>query len=124
MDNYLNQYGQNNTSQTFVCFVQTGKIFNSYGQQVGVTNDEYNKAIETAKGFQNKLIEAGILSKPKTAEEINRELQDTLKQTQSMMAEMSNTIVSLNQKVNKLEGEQADVQQAVNNANGKQVSRK
>lgn len=113
-DNGLNQYNPSN--QSFVGFIQAGKICNSYGQQIGVTTDEYNKAIETAKGFQQKLIDAGILTKPKTPEEINQELQNTLKQTQAMMLEMSNTIVSLNEKVNKLQGEKDNVQQTVNDA--------
>nr|DAU20393.1 MAG TPA: Heat shock factor-binding protein 1 helix, Nucleus, TRANSCRIPTION.8A [Caudoviricetes sp.] len=117
-NNTLNQYSSNN--QSFIGFVQNGKIFNSYGQQLGYITDEYNKAIETAKGFQQKLIEAGILVKPKTPEEINQELQETLKQTQTMMTEMSNTIISLNEKVNKLE-EKKDVQQAVNPVNGRTI---
>ena len=66
------------------------------------------------------MIEAGILVKPKTPEEINQELQETLKQTQTMMTEMSNTIISLNEKVNKLE-EKKDVQQAVNPVNGRTI---
>lgn len=113
-----NLYDQSN--QSFIGFVQNGKIFNSYGSPIGYTNDEYNKAIETAKGFQQKLIEAGILTKPKTPEEINQELQETLKQTQTMMAQMSATIVSLNDKVNKLE-EKKDVQQAVNPISGRTI---
>lgn len=117
-NNTLNQYNPNN--QSFIGFVQNGKIFNSYGQQLGYITDEYNKAIETAKGFQQKLIEAGILVKPKTPEEINQELQETLKQTQTMMTEMSNTIISLNEKVNRLE-EKKDVQQAINPVNGRTI---
>lgn len=96
------QYDQ--STQSFIGFIRNGKIFNSYGQQLGYITDEYNKAVETAKGFQQKLFDAGILTKPKTPEEINQELQNTLKQTQSMMLEMSNTIVALNDKVSKLEG--------------------
>jgi hypothetical protein len=117
-NNTLNQYNPNN--QSFIGFVQNGKIFNSYGQQLGYITDEYNKAIETAKGFQQKLIEAGILVKPKTPEEINQELQETLKQTQTMMTEMSNTIISLNEKVNRLE-EKKDVQQAINPVSGRAI---
>lgn len=113
-NNGMNQYNPSN--QSFIGFIQNGKIFNSYGQQLGYTNDEYNKAIDTAKGFQQKLIDAGILTKPKTPEEINQELQNTLKQTQAMMLEMSNTIVSLNDKVAKLEGDRKDVQQTDNDA--------
>lgn len=101
-------------AQSFLAFIQSGKICNAYGNQIGVTIEEYNKAIETAKGFQQKLFDAGILVKPKTPEEINQELQETLKQTQSMMLEMSNTIVSLNDKVNKLECK--NVQQTTDDA--------
>lgn len=107
------QYNQSN--QSFIGFIQNGKIFNSYGQQLGYITDEYNKAIETAKGFQQKLYDAGILTKPKTPEEINQELQNTLQQTQAMMLEMSNTIVALNDKVSKLEGGK-NVQQGNNDA--------
>lgn len=103
MDNY---------NQSFIGFIQGGKIFNSFSQPIGYTTEEYNKAIETAKGFQKKLIEAGILKQPKTPEEINQELQDTLKQTQAMMTQMSATILSLNEKVTKLEGK--NVQQRSN----------
>jgi hypothetical protein len=110
MDNY---------SQSFVGFIQNGKINNYNGQQIGVTIDEYNKAIEIAKGFQQKLIDAGILVKPKTPEEINRELQETLKQTQTMMLEMSNTIISLNEKVSKLEEIKDDKQASDNEVSGK-----
>lgn len=93
------QYDQ--STQSFIGFIRNGKIFNSYGQQLGYITDEYNKAVETAKGFQQKLFDAGILTKPKTPEEINQELQNTLQQTQAMMLEMSNTIVALNDKVSK-----------------------
>lgn len=110
-----------NYNQSFVGFIQNGKINNYNGQQIGVTIDEYNKALDIAKGFQQKLIDAGILVKPKTPEEINAEIQETLKQTQTMMLEMSNTIVSLNAKINKLE-ENKDVKQANSNDNGKSLS--
>lgn len=114
-NNLPNQQSYGITNQSFIGFIQAGKICNSYGQQIGVTTDEYNKAIETAKGFEKILYEKGILTKPKTPEEINQELQNTLKQTQTMMLEMSNTIVSLNEKVNKLE-ESKNVQQTDDDA--------
>ena len=114
MENLYNQTNQ-------ICYIQNGRIYNYLNQQIGVVTEEYNKAIETAKGFQQKLVEAGIITKPKTPEEINAEIQETLKQTQSMMLEMSNTIVSLNAKINKLE-ENKDVKQANSNDNGKSLS--
>lgn len=114
MENFnYREFNVNN--QSFFGFINQGKIFNTFNQQIGVTNEEYNKAIETAKGFQQKLIDAGILTKPKTPEEINQELQSTLQQTQAMMLDMSNTIVALNEKVNKLEGIK-DVQQTNDDA--------
>lgn len=92
------------SNPTFLGYIQGDKIFNqATNQQIGVTNKQYNEAIETAKGFQQKLFDAGILEKPKTPEEINQELQAALKQTQTMMLEMSNTISALNQKVNAME---------------------
>ena len=114
MENLYNQTNQ-------ICYIQNGRIYNYLNQQIGVVTEEYNKAIETAKGFQQKLVEAGIITKPKTPEEINAEIQETLKQTQTMMLEMSNTIVSLNAKINKLE-ENKDVKQANSNDNGKSLS--
>jgi hypothetical protein len=114
MENLYNQTNQ-------ICYIQNGRIYNYLNQQIGVVTEEYNKAIETAKGFQQKLIQAGIITKPKTPEEINAEIQETLKQTQTMMLEMSNTIVSLNAKINKLE-ENKDVKQANSNDNGKSLS--
>lgn len=116
----FNQVNQNTAS--FIGFVQNGKIFNSYGQQLGYVNDEYNKAIDTAKKYQEVLYEKGILTKPKTTEEINQELQDTLRQTQAMMAEMSNTIVTLSEKVNKMEVAK-DVRQANSNDSSRKVSK-
>ena len=101
------------TQNTFIGIVANGKIFNSYNQQVGVTNEEYKKALDTAKGYQDILYEKGILTKPKTPEEINQELQDTLRKTQEMMAEMSSSLVSLNEKVIKLDHESKEVQELV-----------
>lgn len=117
---YNQSFNQNNAS--FIGFVQNGRIFNSYGQQLGYINDEYNKAIETAKGYQKVLYEKGILTKPKSPEEINQELQDTLKQTQAMMLEMSNTIVTLSEKVNKMEVVK-NGRQTNDNGSVKQVSK-
>lgn len=91
-------------TQSFIGFVQQGKIFNSYGQQLGVTSDEYNKAIDTAKGFEKILYEKGILQKPKTPEEINQELQETMKQ-------MMLSIQSLNAEITTLKGAAKNAEQ-------------
>lgn len=109
----------NTNTQSFIGFVQQGKIFNSYGQQLGVTSDEYNKAIDTAKRFEKILYEKGILQKPKTPEEINQELQATLKQTQDMMASMAQSISALNEEVKSLKENKHE--QTDNNEFGKSV---
>lgn len=93
---------QNYNNVPFVGYIQGGKIYTAAGQQVGCTSEEYNKAVEIAKGYEQVLIDKGILSKPKTAEEINLELQNTLKETQSMMAGMADTIKSLNDEIKKM----------------------
>lgn len=107
---------ENTNTQSFIGYIQQGKIFNSFGQQLGVTSDEYNKAIETAKGFEKILYDKGILQKPKTPEEINQELQITLKQAQEMMSNMAQSIASLNNEVKLLKGKQDE--QANNNESG------
>ena len=119
-NNYYNQTIPPNTT-SFIGFVQNGKIFNSYGQQLGYVTDEYNKAIETAKGYEKVLYDKGILTKPKSPEEINQELQDTLRQTQAMMADMSSALVALSDKVNNLE--KKDDRQTVNAKPSRSVSR-
>lgn len=103
MNDYGNIFPNNGTG--FVGFVRDGKIHNSNGQQVGYINDEFNKLMAVAKGYEQKLYDAGILTKPKTPEEINQELQTTLSKTQEMMATMASTITALNKKVQKLEGD-------------------
>jgi molybdenum-dependent DNA-binding transcriptional regulator ModE len=77
-------------------YVQNGKIFNQVNQQVGVLMEEYQKAIDTAKKFEEVLYEHNILTRPKTPEEINTELQNTI---QTLVS----TVSSLNEKINKLE---------------------
>lgn len=119
-NNYYNQTIPPNTT-SFIGFVQNGKIFNSYGQQLGYVTDEYNKAIETAKGYEKVLYDKGILTKPKSPEEINQELQDTLRQTQTMMADMSSALMALSDKVNKMESK--DDRQTVNSKSSRAVSK-
>lgn len=119
MNNDYGNFFQNNASG-FVGFVRDGKIHNSAGQHIGYTVDEFNKLMAVAKGYEQKLYDAGILTKPKTPEEINQELQATLSKTQEMMATMASTINALNDKVQKLEGGKDG--QELRNDNGEQVS--
>ena len=119
-NNYYNQTIPPNTT-SFIGFVQNGKIFNSYGQQLGYVTDEYNKALDTAKEYEKVLYDKGILTKPKSPEEINKELQDTLRQTQVMMSEMSSALVALSDKVNSME--KKDDRQTVDTKHSRSVSK-
>jgi hypothetical protein len=94
-------------------YVQNGKIFNQSNQQVGVVMTEYQKAIDTAKQFEEVLYEKGILQRPKTAEQINLELQSTI---QTLVS----TVSALNDKIVKLEENQNVDKQKPNNEFGKQ----
>jgi uncharacterized protein Yka (UPF0111/DUF47 family) len=84
---------------TFLGYVSNGKIITSYNQHIGYTVDEYNKVLDTAKQYQQVLYDKGILEKPKTPEEINKEMQQTLAKAQEMIASMSSTISELNTKL-------------------------
>jgi hypothetical protein len=98
----MENFTQGNSS--FIGFVQQGKIYNSYGLQIGYTSEEYNKVIQTAKEFEKILYEKGILQKPKTPEEINRELQETMKQ-------MMLSIQNLNAEISTLKGTKDNAEQ-------------
>lgn len=65
--NNFNYREINATQSNFIGFVSNGKIYNSFNQQIGVTNDEYKKAIDTAKDYEQILYDKGILEKPKNA---------------------------------------------------------
>lgn len=86
-------------TQSFFGFIKDGVIYNNNSVIIGRTEEKYQQALETAKKFEQKLIEAGIIQKPKTPEEINKELQQ-------MIAEMAGTIATLSDKVKGLENEQ------------------
>ena len=111
--NSFNYKEISSTQNTFIGIVSNGKIFNTYNQQVGVTNDEYKKAMDTINECRELLYKNGILPRPKTPEELNQELQDTLKKTQDMMAEMSVSLTNLNAKVTQLEHESKEVQELI-----------
>ncbi len=85
-----------NINTAFYGVVRDDKIYNQNGQLVGYTVEQYNKALETAKGFENILYEKGILTKPKTPEEINQEMQEA-------MNKMSLSIQALTKKIEILE---------------------
>ena len=61
--NNFNYREINATQSNFIGFVSNGKIYNSFNQQIGVTNDEYKKAIDTAKDYEQILYDKGILEK-------------------------------------------------------------
>lgn len=82
-------------------YIQNGKIFNQVNQQVGVVMEEHQKAIDTAKKFEEVLYEHKILTRPKTAEEINAELQNTIQTLVSTVTSLNEKIIKIEQRENK-----------------------
>ena len=109
----------NSTTPSFLGYVNQGKIFNTYNQQVGVSLDEYNRVLNIAKDYKKILEEKGIIEKEKTPEEINKELQKTISKQAEIMAQMTETIRSINEKVTLLEVKNGQEQ---NNESSKQIS--
>lgn len=111
MDNFnYQQLTINNPN--FLTYINQGKIFNAYtNQQVGVTNDEYNKAVNLAKEYKKVLEDKGIIEKQKTPEEVQKELQAIISHQSEIMSKMADTIKAINEKVNNLE-EKSNVEQA------------
>lgn len=120
MDNFnYQQLTINNPN--FLSYVNQGKIFNAYtNQQIGVTIEEYNKALNIAKEYKKVLEDKGIIEKQKTPEEIQKELQETINRQNEVMAKMAETIKSISEKVNNLE-EKKDVKQASGSQHSEQV---
>lgn len=95
----------------FLSYVNQNKIFNAYtNQQIGVTLEEYNKALNVAKEYKKILEDKGIIEKERTPEEMQRELQEVIKHQNEVMAQMADTIKAINDKVNNLE-EKKDAEQ-------------
>lgn len=100
---------------SFVGYVSGTKIFNTYNQQVGVTNEEYNKAVNLAKEYKKVLEDKGIIEKPKTPEEL---LKESISQQNEVLLQMTQTIKELNEKVSTLEKKN---EQTNDNDRGKQI---
>ena len=109
----------NSTTPSFLGYVNQGKIFNTYNQQIGVSLDEYNRVLGIAKDYKKVLEEKGIIEKEKTPEEINKELQATISKQSEIMAKMTETIQAINEKVILLEKSNGQDQ---NNESSKPIS--
>lgn len=69
---------------TFICAVENEKIMQiDYAgrpvKEVGVTSAQYQEALKVIAGYKEKLIEAGILKKEKTVQELQEEQNEMLK---------------------------------------------
>ena len=93
----------NSTTPSFLGYVNQGKIFNTYNQQIGVSMEEYNRVLGVAKDYKKVLEDKGIIEKEKTPEEMNKELQLTISKQAEIMAKMTETIQAINEKVTLLE---------------------
>jgi hypothetical protein len=105
-----------NNGTSFVGITKDGKYYDTFGNLIGYSIEEYNKALNMAKDYEKILYDKGILVRPKTAEEINQELQKTLQDTQNMMKEMSKSLLALSDKVNGMEKDDEHKQKSSNGA--------
>lgn len=69
---------------TFICSVENEKIMQlDYAgrpvKEMGVTTAQYQEALKVIAGYKDKLIEAGILKKEKTVQELQEEQNEMLK---------------------------------------------
>lgn len=93
----------NSTTPSFLGYINQGKIFNTYNQQIGVSMEEYNRVLGVAKDYKKVLEDRGIIEKEKTPEEMNKELHLTISKQAEIMAKMTETIQAINEKVTLLE---------------------
>lgn len=86
-------------SNTFFCTVDGDTIYqaDTFGNRkaIGKTLDAYTELEQTTTEYYNKLVELGVIVPPKTPEEQNKELQDTLAQMTALMQSMQNEIKEL-----------------------------
>lgn len=86
-------------SNTFFCLVEGDTIYqaDAFGNRkaLGKIMDAYNELEQTTTEYYNKLVELGVIVPPKTPEEQNKELQDTLSSITAMMQSMQNEIKEL-----------------------------
>ncbi len=114
----------NNTSfgfnNAFSCCVENGEIFqiDAYNNKVSVgqTNELVKEKEDILNEYYNKLVELGAIVPPKTQEEINSELQQALKESQTLNFEML-------QLLKELKGEKEN-EQSNDNENKTNVSKR
>lgn len=86
-------------TNTFFCTVDGDTIYQSdaYGNRkaIGKTAEAYTELENTTTEYYNKLVELGVIVPPKTPEEQNKELQETLSQMAAVMQSMQNEIKEL-----------------------------
>lgn len=85
MDIYQQTFSRLNQSQQYVtCIIENGTIYqvnNLNGDKfpIGVDNITINDALALGEQYYNRLVELGDIVEPKTQDEINQELLETIK---------------------------------------------
>ncbi len=82
---------------SFLCYIDKDNNIvqadmNGNQQVIGKTVEAYNELEQTTTEYYNKLVEMGVIIPPKTPEEQNKELQDTLLKMTEMMSNMQKEI--------------------------------
>lgn len=88
-------------TDTFFCGIDGDTIvqYDQYrgSRVIGKTLEAYNELEQTTTEYYNKLVELGVIVPPKTPEEQNKELQETLAKMSELMLSMQNEIKELKQ---------------------------
>lgn len=86
-------------SNSFFCMIDGDDIvqIDSMGNRkaIGKRLESYTDLEQTTTEYYNKLVELGVIVPPKTQEEQNKELQETLSNMAAMMQSMQNEIKEL-----------------------------
>ena len=95
----MNYYSNQTMVSNFMnCIIENGQIYKitSFNERelIGYDLSTCNEALNKAEDYYNQLVEHGIIEKPKTQEDINKELLETIKK--------------MNKKIEMLEGEKND----------------
>lgn len=90
----------------FFCLIEDGIIYqvDTYNKvAIGYTNEMYNELKETTQGYYDKLVELEVIVPPKTQEEINKELQEALAESQKSLKESQETNLKMLTMMEKIE---------------------
>lgn len=88
---------QMSSQNTMICYVENEKIMQvDYTgrpvKELGVTTGQYQEALKVIQGYKNKLVEAGLLPKERTPQEIQEETNALIKSLLDKVNNLENKV--------------------------------